>query len=56
MTDNPEEKFPKGSMVKRNVMGATAKQVVGHKGNMLELEDGTLLHVSKAVRVESRNE
>jgi hypothetical protein len=41
---------------KRNVLGATAKEVIGHKGNMLELEDGTLLHVAKAVRPEGKRQ
>lgn len=44
------KKFPVGSMVKANVVGAKPEKVTGHSGNMIHTEAGqNRLHASKAV-------
>lgn len=50
------KKFPIGSMVKANVVGAKPEKVTGHSGNMIHTESGqNRFHVSKAVGVSEEN-
>jgi hypothetical protein len=43
-------RFPVDSWVRENRQGAEAAQVIEHRGNMLVLANGKLLHATKAVR------
>lgn len=45
-----EKKFPKGTRVRANRVGAPAQEVVGYRGNMLVLTSGDMIHATKAVR------